>query len=62
MERNSANWRTNPYSDPNGGQCVEIGNAMTAVVVQDTTDRAGATLTLPSAWRTLLAKLCASHA
>jgi hypothetical protein len=58
MERISANWRKSTYSGPNGGQCVEVGNAVAGVVVRDTTDRAGATLAIPaSVWRALLAEV-----
>jgi hypothetical protein len=36
--------------------CVEVGRAATVVLVRDTTDRAGAVLTVPApAWRALLA-------
>jgi Domain of unknown function (DUF397) len=43
-------WRKSSYSDGNGGQCVEVaGNG--AVLVRDTTDRDGGTLTFtPAAW------------
>jgi hypothetical protein len=37
---------------------VEVGTAAAGVVVRDTTNRAGAALTMPaSAWRTLLAEI-----
>jgi hypothetical protein len=58
MERNSADWRTSTYSGPNGGACVEVGTAAPGVVIRDTTDRAGAVLTIPAgAWHSLLAKI-----
>jgi hypothetical protein len=48
-------WPKSSYSGSNAAECVEVGNAATGVVVRDTTDRAGAALTIPSAaWRTLL--------
>jgi Domain of unknown function (DUF397) len=61
MERESANWRKSTFSGNNGGQCVEVGNASSGLVVRDTTDRAGAVLTVSaSAWRALLAEVRAS--
>jgi len=41
MERDSVDWRKSTYSGNNGGQCVEVGNAVSGVVVRDTADRAG---------------------
>ena len=66
MEGTGANWRKSSYSGANGGNCVEVGTAAPGVaahnvVVRDTTNRAGATLTFPpTAWRTLLAKVRAA--
>ena len=61
MERNSANWRKSTYSGGNGGQCVEVGNAVSEIVVRDTKDRAGTVLAVPAgAWRVLLAEIRAS--
>ena len=84
MQGTSANWRKSSYSGPNGGNCIEVGNApwrkstysgnngaecvevgtaapgveVHSVVVRDTTDRAGTTLTLSlTAWRALLTDL-----
>ena len=63
MEGTGANWRTSSYSGANGGQCVEVGTAapgveVHSVVVRDTTNRAGTTLTLSlTAWRALLTDL-----
>jgi hypothetical protein len=51
-------WRTSTYSNGAGSNCVEVGTATTGVLIRDTTDRAGAALTIPAtAWRTLLAEL-----
>jgi hypothetical protein len=51
-------WRKSSYSANGGAACVEIGGATTGVLVRDTTDRAGATLTIPApAWRALLAEI-----
>ena len=45
-------WRKASYSGGNGGACVEVGAAGPAIMVRDTTDRAGAALTFGSdAWR-----------
>lgn len=51
-------WRKSTYSGGNGSNCVEVGGARPAVVVRDTTDRAGATLTFgPDAWRRFAATI-----
>jgi hypothetical protein len=43
-------WRKSSYSDGNGGQCVEVASAA-GVVVRDTTDRNGVTVTFSAeAW------------
>ena len=61
MERNSGNWRKSSFSSANGGQCVEVGNLAAGVVVRDTTNRAGAVLTVPAgAWQALLTQVRAS--
>jgi hypothetical protein len=55
-----AAWRKASHSN-SSGSCVEVGKAATAVLVRDTTDRSGATLTIPApAWRALLAEVRAS--
>jgi hypothetical protein len=49
-------WRKSTHSTANGGSCVEVATATADVLVRDTTDRAGAVLTIPAdAWRALLA-------
>jgi hypothetical protein len=66
-------WRKSSYSGNGGSACVEVASAGTGgagiggagiggfvagVLVRDTTNRAGATLTIPAgAWRALLAGL-----
>jgi hypothetical protein len=51
------NWRTASYSG-NGEACVETASGDGAVLVRDTTDRDGCTLTTPaSAWTKFLATL-----
>jgi hypothetical protein len=53
-------WRKASHSN-SSGSCVEVGKAATAVLVRDTTNRSGATLTIPApAWRALLAEVRAS--
>ena len=43
-------WRKSTYStDANGGQCVEAATAHGLVLVRDTTDRNGATLSVTAA-------------
>jgi Domain of unknown function (DUF397) len=44
-------WRKSTYSDGNGGACVEVASAQ-GVMVRDTTDRDGVTLSVPAeAWQ-----------
>ena len=49
----SATWRKSSYSGGNGGGCVETGVADAGrVLVRDTTNRDGGTLSVPAdAWR-----------
>jgi hypothetical protein len=51
-------WRKSSYSDNGGATCVEVGETVVGVLVRDTTNRAGAVLTIPAvAWRTLLVQI-----
>jgi hypothetical protein len=51
-------WRKSTYSDSNGGDCVETASGSDQVLVRDTADRDGVTLTVPAgAWRTFTASL-----
>jgi hypothetical protein len=51
-------WRKSSYSDNGGASCVEVGGTVAGVLVRDTTNRAGAVLTIPAAaWRGLLAEI-----
>ena len=44
--------RKSTYSDGNGGQCVEAAGGHGSLLVRDTTDRDGGTLTLNAeAWQ-----------
>jgi len=51
-------WRTSSFSESNGGDCVEVGPTDDAILVRDTKNRTGGTLTLtPAAWRALTSTL-----
>jgi len=51
-------WRKSTYSDGNGGECVETASNEGAILVRDTADRSGITLTVTAkAWRDLLTRL-----
>jgi hypothetical protein len=46
------NWRKSTYSDASGGQCVELASDGAAVLVRDTTNHTGATLSFTAAaWK-----------
>jgi len=50
-------WRKSSYSGGNGGDCVEVGGSG-AVLVRDTRDRNGVTLTIPAdAWAQFTASI-----
>ncbi|MGH3248679.1 MAG: DUF397 domain-containing protein [Trebonia sp.] len=45
-------WRTASYSTGNGGNCIEVADAASVVLVRDTKNRAGGTLSVPAdAWQ-----------
>ena len=46
---NEPAWRVDTYTGGNGGNCVEIGDANRAILVRDTKDRDGGTLTFTAA-------------
>jgi hypothetical protein len=49
-------WRKSTYSDANGNACIEVATAPHSVAVRDTTNRYGATLSVPlAAWTAFLA-------
>jgi hypothetical protein len=51
-------WRKSSHSNGGSGGCVEVGTTTTAVLMRDTTNRAGATLAITTvAWRTLLSQI-----
>ena len=54
----NAMWRKSSYSGGNGGSCVEVGTAARVVLVRDTTNRDGGTLSVPAdAWQAFTAGL-----
>jgi hypothetical protein len=45
-------WRKSTYSDANGGQCIETASSPGLVMVRDTANRDGGTLTVTAqAWQ-----------
>ena len=57
MDRDNRNWRKASYSNGQGN-CVEVADTARAVLVRDTTDRDGGTLTFNAdAWRSFLGTL-----
>ncbi len=51
-------WRKSTYSDSNGGQCVETASRSDVILVRDTADRDGVTLSVPAEiWRAFTASL-----
>jgi hypothetical protein len=58
MEETHMSWRKSSYSNGGANACVEVGTSIDRVAVRDTTDRDGATLSVPSAsWATFLSTL-----
>jgi hypothetical protein len=58
MEQLTPGWRKSSYSGNGGANCVETGNAPGMVLVRDTTDRDGGTLSFTaSAWRAFAANI-----
>jgi hypothetical protein len=53
MDVTGANWRTSTRSGTNGGNCIEVADNLPGrVLVRDTKDRNGATLTFtPASWQ-----------
>jgi hypothetical protein len=51
-------WRKSTYSDGNGGDCVEAASGECVILVRDTADRDGATLSVPAnAWHAFTVSL-----
>jgi hypothetical protein len=58
MDQVDPRWRKASYSGNGGANCVEAGNAPGRVLVRDTTDRDGGTLSLTTeAWQAFTATL-----
>ena len=58
MEGANVNWRKSTHSSSSGGECVEVASGAGAVLVRDTADRDGGTLSIaPGAWAAFLATL-----
>ncbi|MFE9188569.1 DUF397 domain-containing protein [Micromonospora sp. NPDC007208] len=57
MDMTGARWRKSTKSGGNGGDCVEVADNLRGVVlVRDTKDRDGGTLTFsPQSWRDFVA-------
>ncbi|MGN9916554.1 DUF397 domain-containing protein [Micromonospora palomenae] len=50
-------WRTSSRSTDSGGNCVEVADNLPVVLVRDSKDRSGPTLTFaPDAWRSFVAQ------
>ncbi len=57
-QRVDPSWRKSSYSTSNGGACVETASVPGTVLVRDTTDRDGVTLSLPpTAWRAFITSI-----
>jgi hypothetical protein len=51
-------WRKSSFSNANGGACVETATGNGSILVRDTTDRDGDTLSVPAdAWLRFTSKL-----
>jgi hypothetical protein len=54
MPGDNTRWRTSSYSGSQGGNCIEVADRDSRVLVRDTKNRAGAVLRFsPQAWRRL---------
>ena len=54
-------WRKSSYSANGGASCVEVADRSATVLVRDTTDRGGPTLTFSAAaWRRFMARVTRS--
>jgi hypothetical protein len=58
MEAIDNGWRKSSYSGNGGGNCVEAGSLPGAVLVRDTTNRDGGTVTFDAqAWRAFATRI-----
>jgi len=52
MTSDTRRWRTSSYSGSQGGDCIEVADGDSRVLVRDTKDRSGPVLRFsPAAWR-----------
>lgn len=52
------NWRKSSYSNDSGGDCIETASADGVIMVRDTKNRDGMTLSVPAAaWQRFMASL-----
>ena len=57
MDLDNVTWRKASYSGGNGGACVEVATADTAIAVRDSKDPDGPHLSFtPSAWRSFMTR------
>ncbi len=58
MKTDNPAWRKSSYSGGSGGDCVEVAATATVIMVRDTSDRDGGTLTFTAAtWRSFATSL-----
>ena len=61
--RGMEDWRKSSYSGANGGSCVETASGAGVILVRDTTDRDGFTLSVPAeGWAKFTATILANAA
>jgi len=62
MDVTGVAWRTSSYSGDNGGTCIEVGTAGSAVAVRDSQNQAGPELAFPaSVWQAFTSQLKACY-
>jgi hypothetical protein len=55
MDVTGVNWRKSTKSSGNGGDCVEVADNLALVLMRDTKNRDGGTLSFaPEAWRSFV--------
>lgn len=58
MTSDNTRWRTSSYSGSQGGNCIEVADHDSRVLVRDTKNRAGGMLRFsPQAWRRFLGQV-----
>lgn len=57
-QQTASDWRKSSYSGNGGGNCVEAGTGNRAILIRDTANRAGGTLSFSArAWTAFLASV-----